>query len=149
EVTMENGFVTIVAPIKGSPAEKAGLMPKDQIIQVDGESDEGLDLLEAVSKIRGEKGTTVTLHSQRPGVSKLIEVEVVRDEIPVETVYQDVQTINGKKTGIIEITSFATDTARDFNKALQELEEQGIEGLVIDVRGNPGGLFTAVEDILK
>ena len=149
EVTMENGFVTIVAPIKGSPAEKAGLMPKDQIIKVDGESVEGLDLLEAVSKIRGEKGTTAKLHIQRPGVSKLIEVEVVRDEIPVETVYQDVQTIDGKKTGIIEITSFAIDTAKDFNNALKDLEEQGIEGLVIDVRGNPGGLFTSVEEILK
>ncbi|WP_102028670.1 S41 family peptidase [Salirhabdus sp. Marseille-P4669] len=149
EVNMEDGVVTIVAPIKGSPAEDAGLMPKDQILQVDGESLEGYDLYEAVSKIRGEKGSTVTLQIRRPGVDQLLEVDVVRDEIPIETVYKSVREVDGKKTGVIEITSFSTDTARDFNKALEELEAEGIDGLVIDVRGNPGGLFESVEVILE
>jgi carboxyl-terminal processing protease len=149
EVSMENGILTIVAPIKGSPAEKVGLKAKDQILQVDGESIEGLDLYEAVSKIRGEKGTKVTLQIKRPGSDTLMEVEVVRDEIPVETIYTDVKTVDGKKTGIIQITSFATDTAKDFNKALKDLENQGIDGLIIDVRGNPGGLFTSVGTILE
>ncbi|MBB6453606.1 carboxyl-terminal processing protease [Salirhabdus euzebyi] len=149
EVNMEEGVVTIVAPIKGSPAEEAGLKPKDQILSVDGESLEGLDLYEAVAKIRGEKGSVVDLEIRRPGVSETMIVEVVRDDIPLETIYSSTKTVDGKKTGVIQITSFSQDTAADFNKALQELEADNIEGLIIDVRGNPGGLFTSVEEILE
>ncbi|MRG84759.1 S41 family peptidase [Salinibacillus xinjiangensis] len=149
EVSMEDGQVTIVAPIKGSPAEDAGLRPKDKILEVDGESLEGLDLNTAVSKIRGEKGTEVELTILRAGSSDPVTVPVVRDEIPVETIYPEVKTVDGKKTGIIQITSFSQNTADEFNEALADLEEQGIEGLIIDVRGNPGGLFTSVEKILE
>src|SRR5699024_4094296 len=149
EVSMVNDIVTVVAPIKDSPAEAAGLRPNDQIIQIDGESLEGLDLNEAVEKIRGEKGSEVVLEIERPGVSDSFEVSIVRDEIPLETVYPDIKTIEGKKTGILEITSFSETTADDFAEELAKLEEKGIEGLVIDVRGNPGGLLDSVEDILK
>ncbi|SES70980.1 carboxyl-terminal processing protease [Salinibacillus kushneri] len=149
EVSMRDGHVTIVSPIKGSPAEDAGLQPKDQILEVDGESLDGFDLNEAVAKIRGEKGTEVELTIQRPGVSDAISVNVVRDDIPVETVYPEVKNQNGKKTGVIQITSFSQKTAEEFNQALSDLEDKGIEGLVIDVRGNPGGLFTSVETILE
>ncbi len=149
EVSMVNDTVTVVAPIKGSPAEEAGLKPNDQILKVDGESLKGLDLYEAVLKIRGEKGSEVTLKVDRPGVSEPLTVDIVRDKIPLETVYTDTKTVEGKKAGIIEITSFSEKTAEDFKKALTKLENDGIEGLVIDVRGNPGGLFTDVQEILK
>ncbi|UOQ94371.1 S41 family peptidase [Halobacillus shinanisalinarum] len=149
EVSMVNDKVTIVAPIKGSPAEEAGLKPNDQILQVDGESLEGLDLYEAVLKIRGEKGSEVTLKVERPGASEPLSIDIVRDDIPLETVYTDTKTINGKEAGVIEITSFSEKTAEDFKKALKKLESDGMEGLVIDVRGNPGGLFTDVQEILK
>ncbi|KGX92935.1 peptidase S41 [Pontibacillus halophilus JSM 076056 = DSM 19796] len=149
EVSMVDGKVTIVSPFKGSPAEKAGLKPNDQIVSVDGESIEGLDLYEAVLKIRGEKGSTVTLEVNRPNVSENLSIEVKRDTIPIETVYSSTEEIDGKKVGVLEITSFASETAADFNEKLAALEDEGIEGLVIDVRGNPGGLFTAAEDILK
>ncbi|QSS99597.1 PDZ domain-containing protein [Pontibacillus sp. ALD_SL1] len=149
EVSMVDGKVTIVSPFKGSPAEKAGLKPKDQILSVDGENIEGLDLYDAVLKIRGEKGTTVTLEIERPGVQEPLTIDVVRDTIPIETVYSSVKEVDGKKAGVIEITSFSENTAKDFNTQLKELEDKGIEGLVIDVRGNPGGLFTSVQEILK
>nr|WP_304216228.1 S41 family peptidase [Fredinandcohnia onubensis] len=149
EVSMMEGKVTIVAPFKDSPAEKSGLKPNDQIIKIDGESIEGLDLYEAVLKIRGEKGTVVTLEVMRPGVSDLMNVKVTRDTIPIETVYTDLKEYDNKKIGYIEITSFANDTAEDFIVGLNELEDKGIEGLVIDVRGNPGGLLESVEEILK
>ncbi|MGI8315517.1 S41 family peptidase [Halobacillus mangrovi] len=149
EVSMVNDKVTIVAPIKGSPAEKAGLKPNDQILKVDGESVEGLDLYDAVLKIRGEKGTEVTLQVDRPGVSDPLNIEIVRDDIPLETVYSDTKEVNGKKVGVIEITSFSEKTSDEFHKALQKLEGDEMEGLVIDVRGNPGGLFTDVQEILK
>ncbi|SDQ25490.1 carboxyl-terminal processing protease [Virgibacillus salinus] len=149
EVSTVNGKVTIVAPIKDSPAEEAGLRPNDKILSVDDESVVGMDLYEAVEKIRGEKGSEVVLEIQRTGVSDPFDVKIVRDDIPVETVYSEVKTVDGKKTGVIEITTFSENTAKDFSKELKKLEDKNIEGLVIDVRGNPGGLLTAVEDILK
>ncbi|CQR46454.1 Carboxy-terminal processing protease CtpB precursor [Paraliobacillus sp. PM-2] len=149
EVSMVDGKVTIVAPIKDSPAERAGLKPNDQILKVNGDSVEGLDLYEAVSKIRGKQGTTVTLEIDRPGVTEPLTVDLVRDDIPLETVYSEVKEVEGKKQGIIEITSFSEKTADRFEEELTYLEDQGIQGLVIDVRGNPGGLLTAIEDILK
>ncbi|MBR7797680.1 MAG: S41 family peptidase [Bacillota bacterium] len=149
EVSMVNDTVTIVAPIKDSPAEKAGLRPNDQVLQVDGESLDGLNLNEAVAKIRGEKGSKVELEIQRAGVSEPFNVTITRDTIPVETVYSKTETVDGKKTGIIEITNFSERTADEFTEQLDKMEKDGIKGLVIDVRGNPGGLLDVVEDILK
>ena len=148
EVSMVEGKVTIVAPIKDSPAEHAGLRPNDRILQVDEEELEGLNLNEAVEKIRGEKGSEVTLLVERKGSSEPFEVNITRDEIPIETVYAEVEEVNGKKTGILEVRTFSETTANEFNEALTQLEEEGIEGLVIDVRGNPGGLLDSVEEIL-
>ncbi len=116
EVSMVGGNVTIVAPIKDSPAEKAGLKPNDQVITVDGNSVEGLDLQEAVNKIRGEKGSKVSLEIRRPGVEELIELEITRDAIPLETVYVDTKEVDGKLIGILELTSFSENTASDFKK---------------------------------
>ena len=149
EVSMVNETVTIVSPIKDSPAEKAGLRPNDQVLKVDGESLNGLNLNEAVAKIRGEKGSEVVLQILRQGVSEPFDVTIVRDTIPVETVYNKMETIDGKKTGVLEITNFSEHTAEEFTKQLEMLENEGIEGLVIDVRGNPGGLLNVVQDILK
>jgi len=149
EVSLVDGVVTIVAPIKESPAEKAGLRPNDQIIKIDRENIDGLDLNESVELIRGKKGTEVVLEILRPGVTDSFEVTVVRDEIPIETVHSNIVENDGKKTGIIELTSFSDTTADDFIKALKDLENDAIDGLVIDVRGNPGGLLNAVEDILN
>jgi carboxyl-terminal processing protease len=149
EVSMIDGKVTIVAPIKNSPAEKAGLKPNDQILRVNGESLEGLDLYEAVLKIRGKKGTTVELEILRPGAKNAMKVKVVRDEIPIETVYEAVKTYDGKKAGYLQITSFSENTAADFKKKLAKLEAEKIDGLIIDVRGNPGGYLQSIEEILK
>ncbi len=149
EVSLENDIVTIVSPIKGSPAEQNGLRPKDQILQIDDQSIEGYDLNEAVDLIRGEKGTDVVLLIQRPGTSEPFEVTITRDTIPLETVDATMEEIDGKKTGIIKVTSFAETTARDFLSAVNEFEEDGMEGLVIDVRGNPGGLLDQVEGMLQ
>ncbi|WP_042142683.1 S41 family peptidase [Paucisalibacillus sp. EB02] len=148
EVSMVNGLVTIVAPIKDSPAEKAGLRPNDQVLEVDGESLEGFNLNEAVALIRGEKGSEVVLTILRAGTAEPFEISITRDTIPIETVYSEIKTQDGKKTGVIEITNFAETTSKDFNTQLKALEDEGMEGLVIDVRGNPGGLLNSVEEIL-
>lgn len=95
-------------------------------------------MYDAVLKIRGEKGTEVTLEIDRPGVTDPLSIKLVRDDIPLETVYSDMKTVDGKKAGVIEITSFSEQTSDEFHEALQKLEGNGMEGLVIDVRGNPG-----------
>lgn len=149
EVSMVNGVVTIVAPIKDSPAEKAGIRPNDEVLSVDGDSLEGLNLNEAVAKIRGEKGTEVVLKVRRAGATDPFDLTITRDEIPVETVYNKTEMIDRKKTGIIEITNFSEHTYTEFKEQLDALEDEGIEGLIIDVRGNPGGLLNVIEEILS
>ncbi|MEH7247689.1 S41 family peptidase [Neobacillus niacini] len=149
EVGMVDGKIVIISPFKNSPAEKAGLKPNDEILKVDGKSVEGLDLNKATLKIRGKKGSKVKLDISRKGLKDPITIEVTRDEIPLETIHASVKNQDGKKIGYIEITSFSKDTASDFKAELRSLEKKDIEGLIIDVRGNPGGLLVSVEDILK
>lgn len=149
EVSMVEGKVTIVAPIKDSPAEKAGLRPNDRILEVDEEDLDGLNLNEAVERIRGEKGSEVTLLVERKGSSEPFDVVITRDDIPIETVYAETEEVDGKKTGILDIRSFSETTADEFHEELTRLEKEAIEGLIIDVRGNPGGLLDSVEDILQ
>jgi carboxyl-terminal processing protease len=148
EVTLKDGNIVIVSPYKNSPAEKAGLKPNDQILSIDGKSTKGQDLYEATKNIRGKKGTTVSLVIMREGAQEPITVSVKRDEIPMNTVNGTIKKSNGKSIGYIQITQFAQKTAADFEKELKSMEAQHIQGLIIDVRGNPGGLLTSVQDIL-
>ncbi|WP_018660760.1 S41 family peptidase [Heyndrickxia acidiproducens] len=149
EITKKNGKIMVVSPYKNSPAEKAGLRPEDVITKINGKSTAGLDLYEVTRLIRGKKGTKLTLEIMREGSHKHMSVTVKRDEIPMDTVYTVLKHENGKPIGYINITQFSKNTAGDFARSLKKLEKKGIEGLVIDVRGNPGGLLSSVEDILK
>ncbi|NHC41335.1 PDZ domain-containing protein [Bacillus sp. MM2020_1] len=149
EVGMVDGKIVIVSPFKNSPAEKAGIKPNDQILKVNGKSIEGLDLNKATLKIRGKKGTKVELLIARKGLRDPLAIDVTRDEIPLETVHAQVKKQDGKNIGYIELTSFSEDTAADFEKELTALENDDIKGLIIDVRGNPGGLLDSVGEILK
>ncbi|MFD1033022.1 lmo1851 family serine protease [Metaplanococcus flavidus] len=144
EVQERNGFITIVSPIKNSPAEKAGVQPNDQIIEVDGESIQGFSTTEAVMLIRGEKGTEVTLTIVRGEMDDPIEVTIVRDEIPIETVYSE---MIGDNVAHIQITSFSRETYNELQTAIADMEEEGMEAMVIDVRQNPGGLLESALDI--
>ncbi|MCM3113096.1 S41 family peptidase [Lederbergia lenta] len=148
QIAIEEGKLVIISPIKNSPAEKAGLKSKDEIINIDGKSVQGLDLYEASSKIRGKKGTVVKLEIRRNGLANPINVSVTRDEVPIMTVFSDVKKNAGQKIGYLEITSFSEGTAKDFTAELKYLEQQGIDGLIVDVRGNPGGMLLSVQEIL-
>lgn len=147
EISEEDGKIIIIAPFKNSPAERAGLQPYDQIIKVDGEDVTGANIYDVTEKIRGKKGTAVTLEILREGVSHPLELEITRDEIPIETVFSKVMEGEEKPIGYIEITSFSRETGKDFATQLRSLEEKGIEGLIIDVRGNPGGLLSSVHEV--
>lgn len=144
EVQERNGFINIVAPIKNSPAEKAGLKPGDKITEVDGESIQGFSASEAVMLIRGEKGTEVTLTVQRGELADPIQIKIVRDEIPIETVYAE---MIGDNVAHIQVTSFSENTYDELQKAIADMEEQGMEAMVMDVRQNPGGLLTTALEI--
>ncbi|QNK58398.1 peptidoglycan-binding protein [Paenibacillus sp. PAMC21692] len=144
EVTTENGKIVVVAPIKGSPAEKSGLLAKDVLISVNGDSLAGLNLQQAVGKIRGPKGTKAKLLVQRSGVTEPIQLVLIRDDIDVETVYG---ALRPDGVGVIEIRQFSLHTAKRFKEELEKLEQSGMKGLVLDVRNNPGGVLPIVVEI--
>lgn len=146
EVASENGKVVIVTPIKGSPAEKAGLRAQDIILSVNGASLEGLDLNDAVSKIRGPKGSEAKIKIQRASSTDSLEYTIVRDDIDLETVNAHMEKDG---VGVITITQFSLNTADRFKEELAKLEKQNMKGLVIDVRNNPGGVLSVVIDIAQ
>lgn len=140
EVMKQGDNVMIVSPIAGSPAEEAGLQPNDIILKADDQELTGMTLNEAVSYIRGEKGSEVTLTIRRG--ESTFEVKVVRDTIPVETIIYQLDEEN-PTIGYIAITSFSSPTYDDLVAAIKDLREQGAESFVFDVRQNPGGLLNA------
>jgi carboxyl-terminal processing protease len=138
EIQEQDGQIMVVSPIKGSPAEKAGVKPNDIILSVDGKSVEGLSSSEAVLKIRGEKGTKVDLSISRAGESEPIKLTIKRDTIPIETVYAEMLDDGVAK---IQVTSFSEHTVQELKTALEEMSKKDMKGLVLDLRGNPGGLL--------
>lgn len=144
EVQERNGYIQVVSPIKNSPAEKSGLLPKDIILYVDEQSIQGMSVNDAVKLIRGEKGTDVTLTIQREGIAEPFKMTITRDDIPVETVYG---TLDENKVAHIQITSFSFETYNELVKILEDLEKQGMEKIVLDLRQNPGGSLKTAIDI--
>jgi len=142
EVSMRGDLLTVVAPIEGTPAGKAGLLPMDRIIKVDGKSTLNMTLYNAVSLIRGKIGTTVVLTIRRagPGAEKTFDVSLERSQIPVHTA--KAKMLPGK-IGWVRVFSFNATTGPDLKKELADLEaEHGdARGIILDLRNNPGGLF--------
>ncbi len=138
EISMEKGRPIVVSPIEGTPAYKAGLRAGDIIVAVDGEDTFGKTLLEIVKKIRGKPGTKVTLMIMRKGADKPIKVEITRAIIRIESV----KYTKYENLGYIKIIQFQHYTARDLKKAIKELINSGVEGLILDLRNNPGGLLS-------
>ncbi|ASS76564.1 peptidase S41 [Tumebacillus algifaecis] len=138
EIRAEEGKIVVVSPIKGSPAEKAGVKPNDRIRSVDGKVLDGMTASEAVVHIRGKKGSKAELIIERPGVQGEINISLIRDTIPLETVYSEMLP---EQMGKIQITKVSETTYTEFSKALEDLKAQGMKGLIIDVRQNPGGLL--------
>jgi carboxyl-terminal processing protease len=146
EVSMIDGRVTVVSPIKGSPAEKAGIRANDAILSINGEKLDGLTLSQAVMKIRGPRGTQAKLGILRQGSSDSMDIIVVRGDIPQETVYSEMLD-NG--IGKIEIRQFSENTATRFAQELKLLESRNMRGLIIDVRNDPGGILPVVVGIVE
>lgn len=144
EIQERNGNIVVVSPIKNSPAEKAGILPEDIILTVDGESIQGMSASEAVLLIRGEKGTPVELTIQRGDSEEVIEVKIIRDDIPIETVYGE---MGDDKIAHLQITSFSEQTYDELVKFLEDFDAKGMESIILDVRQNPGGFLESAIDI--
>lgn len=156
EIDVKDGQLVVVSPLKGSPAERAGMKAGDQILLIDGESSKGLTVEAAVRKIRGPKGSTVTLSVARDG--KPVEVSITRDVIQVPTIETRQVSKEGKEvvagTGlrndgvyVIQLYNFSANSIFDFRRALREFIESGSNKLVLDLRGNPGGYLEAAVDM--
>ena len=144
----ETKELVVVSPIEGSPASKAGVQPKDVIVAIDGKSTKGMSTEDAVKLIRGQAGTPVILNLSRKGQS--LEVKLVRERIELHAVEHQLNTApDGAKVGYIRLKQFNATAAKDMRKAVQELEAQGAQGYVLDLRSNPGGLLMASVDIAR
>lgn len=137
-VAMLDGFITIVSPIRGSPAERAGIRPGDRILAVDGDSTQGMALADAVARIRGSRGSTVVLTILHAGSTLPERVEIVRDEIKTPSVFAEL-----RDDGIahLRISQFTNRTNEEIVEELRGLRQRGMRGLVLDLRRNPGGLL--------
>ena len=133
----------VVAPISGTPADKAGVKPQDLIAEIDGKTTSGMSVEEAVSKIRGEKGTQVKLTLIR-NMNETIPLTITRDDINVPSVTS--KTLDGN-IGYIRVTTFSDTAGQEVEKAAKQFHAAGVKGVILDLRGNPGGLVTAANDI--
>ncbi len=143
----DDNYITVVSPIEDTPGERAGLKTGDKIIKVDGKDYSAENMDAAVKVMKGEPNTKVTLTIMRTdseGNSETMDIEIVREIIRIVTVKSN---ILDDKIGYIKITSFDGITYEDFKADLNELEKRNIEGLIIDLRNNPGGLLDVCKDI--
>jgi carboxyl-terminal processing protease len=142
ELTKDKDVIVIVSPIAGFPAEKAGLKPKDVVAEIDGKSAYDFTVSEAVKRIRGPKGTVVKLKVIRDGKEEKT-FEITRDEINIPSVESKVE----DGIGYMKISRFGEDTVQLAQKAAQSFKDQNVRGVVLDLRGDPGGLLDAAVDV--
>jgi carboxyl-terminal processing protease len=141
EITIKEGVLTVVSPIEDTPAFRAGIQAGDQILKIDGESTKDLSLMDSVKRLRGPKGTKVTITIMREGFTKPREFPLTRDVIPIRSVRYE---LLEKQYGYIRLSQFQEKTESELDKALKALEGESkgvIKGLVLDLRNNPGGLL--------
>jgi carboxyl-terminal processing protease len=142
-ISMKDKQLTVVSPIDGSPAEKAGIRAGDKILEIDGQPTSKLSLIEATFKIRGQKGTSVKLLVLHEGDNEPVEIQIVRDEITLDSVFSEMR----GDIAYIRITQFLESTGGELENALKDAIGKGAKGIVLDLRNNPGGLLSASADV--
>jgi len=151
-INAKTNQLEVITPIDGSPAEKAGIKPRDRVIAIDGVSTEDLSLDEAASRMRGEVGTHVTLKIQsgEGENAEIREVDIVRDQISLNPVYSKLDQSNGEiPVGYLRLGQFSANASEEITKAVKELKQQGAEGFILDLRNNPGGLLQAGIEVAR
>jgi carboxyl-terminal processing protease len=152
-ISMKDGHVTVVSPMEDTPGFKAGILSGDRIIKIDGRSTEKFSIQDAVKKLRGEPGSKVEIGVIRPSTGILTNYTLTRAAIKVDTV-KDINSkrefpLSENKIGYVRLAQFGEQTADDFEDALRKLEKKGMETLILDLRGNPGGLLDSAVKVVE
>lgn len=146
QLGVRDDSLTVIAPMDDSPAMRSGILPGDRIIAIDGKSTKDMNLDEAARRIRGEKGTSVVLTIRRYGEPDPLDFELIRDTIRVEDISFAGMIDNG--IGYVRLSRFSRNSPGEVRKAFRSLTEQGMDKLILDLRGNPGGLLEAAIQVL-
>lgn len=147
EVGIRKDIVTIISPLENSPAKRAGLKPGDKILKIDDQLTAGMTIEEAVSKIRGPKGTEVVLTIVRDGWESAKEFKIIREVINVPIIKLEMKESGGKKIAHLSIYEFTENSAGEFIKAAEQILTSDAKGIILDVRSNPGGYLESAVDI--
>jgi carboxyl-terminal processing protease len=151
EVSMKNGLPTVITAMEDTPAARAGILSGDQILKINGASTERMDLQDAINILRGPAGRRVTLTLLRPSTKEIKDYTLDRAEIKVRSVkgarLLDAELTGPFKIGYIRLIQFNEPTAEELSKALDELQKEGMQALILDVRNNPGGLLNSAVDV--
>jgi carboxyl-terminal processing protease len=151
EVSTKNGVLTVIAPMEDTPAAKAGILAGDQILKINGTPTEKMELQQAVNLLRGKAGQKATLTVLRPATKEVKDYVLERAEVKVQSVkaahLMDRDLTGTFKIGYVRVVQFNEPTAEDLAKALDELQKQGMQALVLDLRNNPGGLLNSAVDV--
>jgi carboxyl-terminal processing protease len=145
QITVRDGVLTVVSPIEGTPAYDLGIRSGDRIVEIEGESTRGITSDEAVKKLRGEPGTKVNITIRREGVPEPLDYTVTRDIIRIDSVPYAFMMDDG--VGYVRVARFSRTTAEELDERLSVLEEEGMRGLILDLRSNPGGLLSQAVDV--
>ncbi len=150
EVIVKEGLLTVITPIVDSPAFKAGILVGDRIIKIDGDSTENMSIREAIKKLRGKIGTKITLTVVHEGDINPVDITIERAKIHVNSIRGAHMVDNEYKIGYLAVTNFQENTVKDMDDAIQTMMKKGMQGLILDLRFNPGGLLNvAVEMVDK
>jgi carboxyl-terminal processing protease len=147
EINRRNNSIVIVAPLEDTPADRAGLLPKDVILQIDGQSTADMTVEQAVNKIRGQKGTQVTLSIFREGRTQPFEVKITRETISVRSVKLEFRQVGSQQIAVLTLSRFGDDTRGLFDRAVSEILSRKADRLVLDLRNNPGGYLESSVEI--
>jgi carboxyl-terminal processing protease len=147
EITIRDGWITVVSPIEGTPAYRAGIKPGDKIVEIEGKTTKNMSLWEAVSKLRGKPGTPVNIKIMREGVPNLIPMKIVRDIIKIKSVKYALIDYNGVKVGYVKLVRFSVPSFGEMARTIEILKNRGMKALILDLRNNPGGVLEGAVSI--
>lgn len=152
-VSLKNGYVTVISPMDGTPGFRAGILAGDRIVKVEGQDVDKMPLDDVVKELRGEPGSPVTITIERPSSGETKDITLTRAVIQM-TMVKDLNgqkkfPLDANKIGYIHITQFGDDTGNELESALQKLKQQGMKGLILDLRWNPGGLLEQAVNVCQ
>ncbi len=147
EIAITDGWLTVIAPLEDTPADRMGIQAGDRIIEIEGVSTDGITSEEAVAKLRGKKGTVVNITIQREGIAEPMEYNIVRDVIAIRSV--PYYGVTSNKIGYVRLNRFSETSSYELKDAISELLQREITGVILDLRQNPGGLLTQAIEVVS